>query len=311
MKKKSFIETLKKRKVVAIVSAVLIAAVGFGAWEIYDIQRAIDMASHVDPELETSLTEDSAPLASAPKSTVKTTKSSKTTKKNVTLKKAATKTYTSKLPNKTKKTTKTVQQNPSTTVKTDTTVLTQTTEKYTKKSKKKAVTTKVTTTVKTTTTVKPVEQAATKSTMTLSEAAPKLNSKIAHAWNSAKCTFTIQIDPSVSYSGYFNARDKKITLKKIDDCIYHELGHFLAYMAGNYDTGSKFAAVYEAEKGKYTGYNKAYVNQNAAEYFAESVRDYTLDPAGLKVQRPQTYAAIEEAINKLTDTQIYKMTMFL
>ena len=302
-------KTSKKKKIIAVVGGLLVAALAFGAWQIYDLRQMVETASHIDPELETSIEQDKTPLASKPKVTTKTKKTSKTTNKNVTLKKAATKTYTSKLPNKTKKTTKTEKKNATTTIKTDTTVLTQVTEKYTKKSKKKKVTTKTTTTIKTTTTVKPVQQAAQKSTTTVGEIAPKVNATVSDAWK--KMGFAIEIDPSVSYSGYFDAKSKKITMKAVDDCIYHELGHFLAFMAGNYDTTSKFQAVYAAEKGKYTGYNKAYVNQNASEYFAEALRDYTLNAASLKSERPQTYAAIEEAIGKLTAGQISKMQLVM
>ncbi len=308
--KRSFIEVLKKRKVIVIICALLIAAVGYGVWTVRDVMNTIELASHIDPELEASIEADSTPLAAKPKVTTKTTKSSKTTKKTVKLAKAATRTYTSKLPKKTKKTTKTVKKNSTTTVKTETTVLTEVTEKYTKKSKNKAVTTKVTTTVKTTTTVK----AATTNnnqptTTTIDKVAPKVNAKVKDAWQ--KMGFSIVIDPSVSYSGFFDAKSKKITLKKSDDCIYHELGHFLAFMAGNYDTTSKFKAIYNEEKGKYTGYNRAYVNQDSSEYFAESVRDYTLNAASLKSSRPKTYAAIEEAISKLTASQIAKMQLVM
>lgn len=308
---KKFAEVLKKRKITAIVCLVLLAAVGYGIWYVQDMRNAVEIASsHVDPELEASLEEEETPLAAAPQVTTKTTKSSKTTKKTVTLSKAATKTYTSKLPNKTKKTTKTVKKNATTTVKTETTVLTQVTEQYTKASKKKAVTTKVTTTVKTTTTVKAATQTSNKpSTTTVEKSASKMNAKIKDAWT--KMGFDIIIDPSVSYSGYFDARNKKMTLRADDDTIYHEMGHFLGFMAGNYDTGSKFKAVYNEESGKYSGYNKAYVTQNASEYFAEALRDYTLNPAALKSSRPKTYAAIEEAISKLTSSQITKMQLVM
>ena len=93
-------------------------------------------------------------------------------------------------------------------------------------------------------------------------------------------------------------------MKQMDDTIYHELGHFLAFMAGNMDTGSKFASVYSSEKGMVTGYNKAYVTRNASEYFAESVKDYMLNPGSLKAQRPNTYKAIEKALSMVTEQQI-------
>jgi hypothetical protein len=47
--------------------------------------------------------------------------------------------------------------------------------------------------------------------------------------------FKLVVDPSVNYSGYFDARSRSITMKQIDDSVYHELGHFLAFIAGNVD----------------------------------------------------------------------------
>ena len=82
--------------------------------------------------------------------------------------------------------------------------------------------------------------------------------------------------------------------------IFHELGHFLAFIAGNVDQSSAFASVYNSEKAKFTGYNKAYATQNAAEYFAESVKDYMLNGAALSSQRPNTYKAIQSALNTVT-----------
>ena len=82
--------------------------------------------------------------------------------------------------------------------------------------------------------------------------------------------FELIIDSSVSYSGYFNARTQSIRLKFEDDTIYHEMGHFLAFIAGNADTKDSFKAIYAAEKDKVTGANKNYVTQDSSEYFAES-----------------------------------------
>ena len=129
-----------------------------------------------------------------------------------------------------------------------------------------------------------------------------MDSRVLNAFT--KLGFTVKVDSSVSYSGHFDARTRTITMKQMDDTIYHELGHFLAFMAGNMDTGSKFASVYSREKGMVTGYNKAYVTQNASEYFAESVKDYMLNPGSLKAQRPNTYKAIEKALSMVTEQQI-------
>ena len=273
-----------------------------------------DTASHIDPILEQELKPDSSPLANKPNTSVKTKKNTKTSNKTVTLKKAATKTYTSKLPNKTKKTSKTQKKNDTTVVKTDTTVLTQVTEKYTKKSKKKRVTTKVTTTIKTTTTIVPKIVKETTYETTIEESAKKIDTKVKNAFTDLG--FKIIVKSNVNYSGYFSAKDKSITLNEKNfgadpDVIYHELGHFVGFISGNYDTSTDFKNIYNAESKLYSGYNKAYVTQNEAEYFAESVKDYITSPNTLLDQRPQTYKAIQTAFDKITTSQITKIKMIL
>lgn len=312
MKKKSIKEFFRQKKVAAgcVAAAVIIAAGSFGiSWQSQD---AVVFPSYTDPVLETSLTGDDTPLASKPKVTTKRKTSTKTTSKKVRMRTASRKSYTKRLPTRQKSSTKTKKQNKSTTVKTQTVVKTATTEKYTRRSKQKVVTQKVTTTVTTTTTVAASTQAATgtastssasKYTVTnIASVAPKMDNRVLNAFT--KLGFTVKVDSSVSYSGHFDARTRTITMKQMDDTIYHELGHFLAFMAGNMDTGSKFASVYSSEKGMVTGYNKAYVTQNASEYFAESVKDYMLNPGSLKAQRPNTYKAIEKALSMVTEQQI-------
>ena len=312
MKKNSIKEFFRQKKVAAgcVAAAVIIAAGSFGiSWQSQD---AVVFPSYTDPVLETSLTGDDTPLASKPKVTTKRKTSTKTTSKKVRMRTASRKSYTKRLPTKQKSSTKTKKQNKSTTVKTQTVVKTATTEKYTRRSKQKVVTQKVTTTVTTTTTVAASTQAATgtastssasKYTVTnIASVAPKMDNRVLNAFTTLG--FTVKVDSSVSYSGHFDARTRTITMKQMDDTIYHELGHFLAFMAGNMDTGSKFASVYSSEKGMVTGYNKAYVTQNASEYFAESVKDYMLNPGSLEAQRPNTYKAIEKALSMVTEQQI-------
>ena len=274
-----------------------------------------------DPVVEQTITDDDTPLASQPKVTTKTTKSSKTTKKNLKLKKASAKTYTKKLPTTKKVSNKTTKKNQTTTVKTQTTVQTDTSQKYTKKSKNVVQTQKVTTTVKTTTTVvAAAKTSAAKTTTTATAAnakkekytvsnvasvAPQMDSRVLNAFT--KMGFTVTIDPSVSYAGYFDGKTRSITLRYEDDTIYHELGHYLAFIAGNVDKSAAFTSVYNSEKSKFTGVRKAYATQNASEYFAESVLEYTENPATLKAQRPQTYEAIVNALSKVTDAQVTKI----
>ena len=312
MKKKSIKEFFRQKKAAAgcVAAAVIIAAGSFGiSWQSQD---AVVFPSYTDPVLETSLTGDDTPLASKPKVTTKKKTSTKTTSKKVRMRTASRKSYTKKLPTKQKSSTKTTKQNKSTTVKTQTVVKTATTEKYTRRSKQKVVTQKVTTTVTTTTTVAASTQAATGTASTSSEskytvtniasAAPKMDNRVLNAFT--KLGFVVKVDSSVSYSGHFDARTGTITMKKMDETIYHELGHFLSFIADYADESAEFVSIYNSEKSKVTGYNKAYVTQNAAEYFAESVKDYVLNPGSLQSQRPKTYKAVVNALSKVTANQI-------
>lgn len=278
-----------------------------------------ELPNYTDPVVEQTIEDDDTPLASQPKVTTKTTKRSKTTKKNIKLKAAATKTYTKKLPTTKKTTNKTTKKNQTTTIKTTTTVQTDTSRKYTKKSKNVVQTQKVTTTVQTTTTVVAAASTTVNATTAGSTTAKKekytvsnvasiasqMDSRVLNAFT--KMGFTVIVDPSVSYAGYFDGRSRTITLKVEDDTIYHELGHYLAFIAGNVDKNAAFASVYNSEKSKFTGVRKAYATQNASEYFAESVLEYTENPSVLKAQRPQTYEAITNALSKVTDAQVNKI----
>ena len=112
--------------------------------------------------------------------------------------------------------------------------------------------------------------------------APKMDSRVLKAYK--KLGFTVTIDPSVNYGGCFNAHSRSIILRFENETIYHELGHFLAFVAGNVDRTSDFAAVYNSEKSKFTGINRSYATQNSSEYFAESVLEYVTSPSTLKRQ---------------------------
>lgn len=308
-----------KKKIAAgcIAAAALITAGSFAM--VWQDSQVPELPNYTDPVVEQTIEDDDTPLASQPKVTTKTTKSSKTTKKNIKLKAAAMKTYTKKLPTTKKTTNKTTKKNQTTTIKTTTTVQTDTSRKYTKKSKNVVQTQKVTTTVQTTTTVVAAASTTVNSTTAgsttakkekytvsnVASIAPQMDSRVLNAFT--KMGFTVIVDPSVSYAGYFDGRSRTITLKVEDDTIYHELGHYLAFIAGNVDKNAAFASVYNSEKSKFTGVRKAYATQNASEYFAESVLEYTENPSVLKAQRPQTYEAITNALSKVTDAQVNKI----
>ena len=332
MKGKKLTEWLANKKVVSSCAAIALAAVIGGVSLFSGTGETPEFPSYTDPIMEASIIEDETPLASQPKTTVKTTSSTKTTRKTVKLKKASKKSYTKKLKTKTKVTNKTNKAG-NTTVDTKTTVVTKATAKYTKKSKKKVVTSKITTTVQTTTTqqVSIANETAVSTTSSgtsvaqataaasssqnqskyeanvanVASVAGKMDNRVIAAYQ--QLGFKLVVDPSVNYSGYFDARSRSITMKQIDDSVYHELGHFLAFIAGNVDKTASFQSIFAAEKANVTAFNKAYVTQNASEYFAESVKDYILNNASLKNTRPQTYAAVQNALNQITDAQIAKI----
>lgn len=307
--KKRIVELLKKRKVVAGITAVVLA-VAVGGTAVVQQNQIPELPSYTDPVMETTIEEEETPLASQPKVNTKTSKSTST--KKVTMKKAATKTYTKALP-ATSTTSKKTAETSNATVVTQTTVVKNVTEKYTKKSKVKVVTTNATTTVTTTTTAKTDTTTAVststsssvKGTIDVGQYASKADSRVLTAYRTLG--FTAVVDPSVSYSGYYDTRNRKITLRKLDDTIYHELGHFVAFISGNTDQTAAFKAIFAQEKALYTAYNKSYVTQNSSEYFAESFKEYTLNPAALKSARPKTYAAVQEAVSKFTDDRIAKV----
>lgn len=268
--------------------------------------------------------EEEVPLASKP--VVKVKKTTKKTTKKSKMKAKATK--TAKTTSRSKKTKTTKKESSTQKVSTETTVLTTVVSATKKKSNIKTVTTTVETTVKTTTTNKP--KAATTKTTTAAKStsttaktttassssntmqtvstvnvrtiAPKAHANVLKAFENLE--FKIEINPTVNYSGYFSVKAHSITLKKnSSDTIYHELGHFVGWLAGNVDTSSAFTKIYNAEKGALKSANYQYVTQNSSEYFAESYKEYVLSPQNLKATRPQTYEYIANAVGKITDAR--------
>lgn len=315
--KKKITELLKKRRVAAGLTAIVLAVAVGSVAVVQQKSQIPELPVYTDPEMETNIEEEETPLADKP--VVKTTTSKKTTTKKVKMKKAAAKTYTKELP-ATSTTSKKTAQTSGASVVTKTTVVKKIEEKYTKKSKVKVVTTVATTTVTTTTTAKAgvstgVNSATTVNnnsgvtgTVEVGQLAPKEDSRVLTAYRTLG--FKVNVDPSVSYSGYFNARNRQITLKKANETIYHELGHFIAFIAGNVDTTSEFKTIYNQEKSLYTAYNKAYVTQNSSEYFAESAKEYVLNPGALKAARPKTYEAVRSAVESITDERIAKIQKY-
>ena len=275
----------KKEKILVFLSTLAIATSAF-IGNVY-ANNAVTLPITAEERPVVSIPNEAVPLASTPeaKTTTKTTTSTKKLDKAATTTKTTTKVSTD-----TKTSSKMVGYNK---VTTQTVTVTTTKTKYTKGSK----TAKITTTVKTTITT---------TTLTLEHGEKDITSVAPNTKANPvknlfkKLGYKVVIDPTVNYTGYFSSANKSITLKKNDKTtIYHELGHFLGYRAGNVDRMPAFKKIYDEEKSLYTASNKSYVLQNPSEYFAESYRNYIENEAKLKKERPKTYEAIVCALNKM------------
>ena len=308
MKNQEMKETLRQisKKAGALVLATAIV-LGGGTY-VYNQQNPVpELVTYIDEDSVVQIQEDETPLASP-----KVTKSTKTTKstKKISLKSASSRTYTQKGKTTTKKKTTKIK-SAKKTVTTETVTVTSITNNYKKGSKINTQVTTVKTTVTKTTvtnttvtnTAEPVTTPVTNGTVAVTQIAPAADKRVLNAFQ--KLGFQVVIQSDVPYSGLCDAKTRTITLKQADaDVAYHELGHFLAFIAGNVDRSSAFQQIFQNEKSKYTAYDKGYALQNSAEYFAQSFRDYTKNPAALKASRPQTYAAIQQALSRVTDAQV-------
>lgn len=253
---------------------------------------------------------EEVPLGNAPKISVR--KSTKTTTKKRKLRRAAakTKTVTKKKTSKKKSTKK------SATVQTVTETTVQTTQKTStkKRSKVQTIKTTVVTTVKTTqtnfgTTTSDSNYISTAvatsgfAISNFSDIKGHVDSKVYNAYTNLG--FGFNINSSLNTTGVFSVSRKKIELNRGQSSyLLHELGHFVAALKHNADETSEFKSIYRAEKSDYVGNNKAYVTQDAGEYFAESFRDYTENASALKSQRPQTYAYISKMVDSISGSDI-------
>lgn len=252
--------------------------------------------------------EEEVPLGQAPKVTVKTSK--KTTTKKKKLKKASKKTKTTTK----KKTSKKTSTKKSASVQTVTETTVQTTQKTStkKKSKVQTVQTTVVTTVKTTetnlgiTTSKSNNAASVTSGFAIndfSDIKGHVDSRVYNAF--VNLGFEFKVNSKLGTTGVFSVQNHNIQLKRGQSSyLLHELGHFVAALKGRADQTSEFKKIYNTEKNAYVGNNKAYVTQDAGEYFAESFRDYTENASALKSQRPQTYNYINGLVNSISDKDV-------
>ena len=322
---------MKKNKLVrfggiALAAAVLVTGTWYTGQETDDLSIP-QIVEYVDTEDGSIvIPEEEVPLATKP--TVKVKKTTRRKVKKSRLKKKAKKTAKSTKRSKKSKTIK--KENSKKKVATATTVLTTVVSATKKNSKVKTVTTTVETTVKTTTTNKPKksssEVAASANTVTANTAAsaaqstssdemqvvsnvtvrsmaPRADANVLNAFENLE--FKIEINPTSSYSGYFSVKAHNIILKKSSgDTIYHELGHFVGWLAGNVDTSSEFVAIYNKEKSALQSANYQYLTKSSAEYFAESYKDYVLSPQNLQSSRPQTYEFVKNAVSRITDARV-------
>ena len=311
---------------IALAAAVLVTGTWYTGQETDDLSIP-QIVEYVDTEDGSIvIPEEEVPLATKP--TVKVKKTTRRKVKKSKLKKKAKKTAKSTKRSKKSKTVK--KENSKKKVATATTVLTTVVSATKKNSKVKTVTTTVETTVKTTTTNKPKrsssEVAASANTATANTAAsaaqstssdemqivsnvtvrsmaPRADANVLNAFENLE--FKIEINPTSSYSGYFSVKAHNIILKKSSgDTIYHELGHFVGWLAGNVDTSSEFVAIYNKEKGALQSANYQYLTKSSAEYFAESYKDYVLSPQNLQSSRPQTYEFVKNAVSRITDARV-------
>lgn len=309
----------------ALAAAVLITGSWYAGRETDDlsIPQIVEYIDTDDGSIV--IPEEEVPLATKP--TVKIKKTTKKKVKKSKLKKKAKK--TAKTTKRTKKSKTVKKENAKQKVATDTTVLTTVVSATKKNSNVKTVTTTVQTTIKTTTTNKPksasntaasvnattTNTAATAAKTASSDAlqtvsdvtvramAPRADANVLSAFENLE--FKIEINPTSSYSGYFSVKAHNIILKKSGgDTIYHELGHFVGWLAGNVDTSSDFVAIYNQEKDALKSANYKYLTKSSAEYFAESYKDYVLSPQNLQATRPQTYDFVKKAVSRITDARV-------
>lgn len=312
--RKNFFEGRKNilKKVGCLALAAVIAGTGLVTYQNTLKSDIPELATFVDPEVAETQ-QDEVPLASGTKTTRKVTK--KTTTKKTKMAKKATKssTTTKKTTKQTNKTKSSKTQKVKTNTKIDTTVKTSTK----KNSNVKTTQTQVVTTVTTTTQTFAVSSsssaaAAATQTAQTSEAksgtysvksvAPVCDARVLNAYE--KMGFKVIVNPSVSYSGCFDAAKRTITLRKLDSTVYHELGHYLEFIGGTSAVKQLINNAYNTEKSLYTASNKAYVLQNSSEYFAESFKNYCENPGALCQSRPKTYEAIVQALNNVTDARV-------
>lgn len=275
---------MKKKVMVGLVSVVVAVALVFGGVTFYNncqqekfekqmaSYESVDTMQHPS-EATTSIDGIQVPLGKKPKVTTK-----KTTKRRTT-----------------------TSQNHSRCKVVNTKVV-KTQKDYDKKgSKKRTIKTVVQTTIKTTTVE--LSQMSGVSGTTLRTLGSQADGKILNAFEDLK--FKMVIDKNAEATGVFSVKSHKIALQSArSSVLLHELGHFANFLAGDKVGTSQWKSIYNAEKNKYDGYNKAYAIKSASEYFAESYKDYKEHPSALRSKRPRTYQFVKSTIDGITDSDV-------
>lgn len=275
---------MKKKVMVGLVSVVVAVALVFGGVTFYNNRQqekfekqmasyeSVDTMQHPS-EATTSIDGIQVPLGKKPKvTTKKTTKRRTTTSQNHSRRKVVN------------------------------TKVVKTQKDYDKKgSKKRTIKTVVQTTIKTTTVE--LSQMSGVSGTTLRTLGSQADAKILNAFEDLK--FKMVIDKNAEATGVFSVKSHKIALQSArSSVLLHELGHFANFLAGDKVGTSQWKSIYNAEKNKYDGYNKAYAIKSASEYFAESYKDYKEHPSALRSKRPRTYQFVKSTIDGITDSDV-------
>lgn len=267
---------MKKKVMVGLVSVVVAVALVFGGVTFYNncqqekfekqmaSYESVDTMQHPS-EATTSIDGIQVPLGKKPKvTTKKTTKRRTTTSQNHSRRKVVN------------------------------TKVVKTQKDYDKKGSKKR-------TIKTTTVE--LSQMSGVSGTTLRTLGSQADGKILNAFEDLK--FKMVIDKNVEATGVFSVKSHKIALQSArSSVLLHELGHFANFLAGDKVGTSEWKSIYNAEKNKYDGYNKAYAIKSASEYFAESYKDYKEHPSALRSKRPRTYQFVKSTIDGITDSDV-------
>lgn len=275
---------MKKKVMVGLVSVVVAVALVFGGVTFYNncqqekfekqmaSYESVDTMQHPS-EATTSIDGIQVPLGKKPKvTTKKTTKRRTTTSQNHSRRKVVN------------------------------TKVVKTQKDYDKKgSKKRTIKTVVQTTIKTTTVE--LSHMSGVSGTTLRTLGSQADGKILNAFEDLK--FKMVIDKNAEATGVFSVKSHKIALQSArSSVLLHELGHFANFLAGDKVGTSQWKSIYNAEKNKYDGYNKAYAIKSASEYFAESYKDYKEYPSALRSKRPRTYQFVKSTIDGITDSDV-------